>query len=199
MLWNDIKLVIAAASLRNDNGIEAKKNSIYYRAFISCSPMSVCLCVCVCRSIFESAFMALINCTVCAYIPPLIGNPIYRCVCNWDCALPKCSHSSVPMLIPAFPFCANKCHFKPFNLIECYNMLLWAHNSSSAVSFRSFYSCSCILTQLTWFNKWYLRELNWRQADTTCVRLCANECVYTAKGREQQPLCTAHIPKDQLN
>lgn len=25
-LWNDIKLVIAAASLRNDNGIGAKKN-----------------------------------------------------------------------------------------------------------------------------------------------------------------------------
>lgn len=44
MLWNDIKLVIAAASLRNDNGIGAKKNSIYYSAFISCSPLCVCEC-----------------------------------------------------------------------------------------------------------------------------------------------------------
>lgn len=59
MLGNDIKLVIAAASLRNDNGIEAEKTP-----FITEHSSAAARCECVCRSIFESAFMALTNYTV---------------------------------------------------------------------------------------------------------------------------------------
>lgn len=181
MLWNDIKPRYCGrviAEWQRHWGQRKKKlhllQNIHQLQPVVCIPIDIWVCIHDANKLNSAHTYHL------SHVQPHSSS--YQCVCN--SAVHYLNVHTVPCPCSCFSFCANKCHFKPFNLIECYNML-WAHNSSSAVSFCSFHSCSWILTQLTWFNKWY----TWIEFESwhVCVCVYANKCLceWTLKERER--------------
>lgn len=117
----------------NDNGIGAKKSPIY------CTHSSAAVGV---RSIF-----------VCTQLWHNIRHPPHLLLQPKSLRNRSHSHSCQQLThsfsIALASICANKCHFKLFNLIERYNMLCIMRFCQQLCSF---YLCSWILTQLTRFS-----------------------------------------------